>query len=381
MWRIALAAVPVVILAWSAAAAQVASERDLAEVRRRIDTLSQQVAARTRERDSVVAELARAETALADAQLERRAVRERQTTVADRLRAAEAEAELQRAALASEQSGLARQLRAAHRSGRQERLRLLLSRQAPEALGRRLVHYRYLNDARVANLDALSAGLARLAALSDQIVAERTRLDALAASNAALIEDLRAGQAERQRLVSALDAKLAEERDLLVALERQESDLSELLAELAEILADYPIDAESPMGELRGQLTWPVAGELAMQFGERRGRGLRSKGVVIATSAGSDVRAVYHGRVAYADWLPGMGMLLIVDHGDDLMSLYGYNETLLRDVGDWVSPGEVIATVGNSGGQASPGLYFELRRGSEPLNPQPWFGGSPGARR
>ena len=104
---------------------------------------------------------------------------------------------------------------------------------------------------------------------------------------------------------------------------------------------------------------------------------MSSKGVVLAADSGTDIRAIYHGRVAYADWLPGMGMLLVIDHGDDLLSLYGYNETLLKEVGDWVTPGEVIATVGNTGGRSRPGLYFALRRGSQPLNPSRWFQGSP----
>ena len=93
------------------------------------------------------------------------------------------------------------------------------------------------------------------------------------------------------------------------------------------------------------------------------------------------MRAVYHGRVIFADWLAGMGLLVIVDHGDGYMTLYGYNETVLTDEGDWVAPGDVIATVGNSGGQAESALYFEIRRGQDPVNPGDWVTRQPGAAR
>jgi septal ring factor EnvC (AmiA/AmiB activator) len=96
-------------------------------------------------------------------------------------------------------------------------------------------------------------------------------------------------------------------------------------------------------------------------------------GVLLEAAAGTPVRAVYHGRVAYADWLPGLGLLMIVDHGGGYMTLYGHNEALLKESGDWVEPGEPIAQVGDTGGQARPGLYFEIRLKGEPVNPHPWI--------
>ena len=355
------------------AQSEVARQRDLDAVRARITTLSQEMDAQTRKRDALAAQLGETETKLSAAQRERRAVRERQQLVTRRLRAAEADVALQRQALKREREALGQQLAAAYRSGRQERLKLLLSPREPVALGRLLVYYDYLNEARLANVTTLNAGIEKLRVLTRTVEEERAALDVLAASNAALIEELRAGQTERQSLVADIDQRLAEEQNLLAALRQQEADLAQLLAELADILSDYPIDAEVPMAELRGKLTWPVSGRVATRYGQRRGGGMSSKGVVLAADSGTDIRAIYHGRVAYADWLPGMGMLLVIDHGDDLLSLYGYNETLLKEVGDWVTPGEVIATVGNTGGRSRPGLYFELRRGSQPLNPSRWF--------
>ncbi|MDH5501904.1 MAG: peptidoglycan DD-metalloendopeptidase family protein, partial [Gammaproteobacteria bacterium] len=147
--------------------------------------------------------------------------------------------------------------------------------------------------------------------------------------------------------------------------------------ELGSILADYPIRSEEPFSELKGRLTWPVAGGLVHDFGQPRAGGLKWNGVVLSAARGREVRAVYHGRIVFADWLSGMGLLVIVDHGEGFLTLYGYNETLLKATGDWVAPGDVIATVGDSGGQAQAGLYFEIRQGKTPVNPRRWITRNP----
>jgi len=144
-------------------------------------------------------------------------------------------------------------------------------------------------------------------------------------------------------------------------------------------LSDYPISSEEPFSGHKGRLTWPVAGTLVHDFGQPRvSDRLKWNGVVLAAPRGREVRSVYHGRVVFADWLAGLGLLVIVSHGDNYMSLYGYNETILKNTGDWVAPGDVIATVGDSGGQSQSSLYFEIRRGTQPLNPQHWVTRRPG---
>ena len=175
-----------------------------------------------------------------------------------------------------------------------------------------------------------------------------------------------------------LKTKITEEGSEVQRLATQEKDLSRLIAELTSILSDYPISSEEPFSRLKGQLTWPVAGRLVHDFGQPRAGGeLRWNGVVLSAPRGREVRSVYHGRVVFADWLTGMGLLVIVDHGEGYMSLYGYNETTLKTVGDWVAPGDVIATVGESGGQPQPALYFELRQGARPIDPGAWFSRRP----
>ena len=158
----------------------------------------------------------------------------------------------------------------------------------------------------------------------------------------------------------------------------QEQDLARLIAELTSILSDYPITSEEPFSKHKGRLTWPIAGNLLHDFGQPRGTGsVKWNGVVLAAPRGREVRSIYHGRVVFADWLAGMGLLVIVDHGEGYMTLYGYNETTLKRAGDWVAPGDVIATVGDSGGQQQTGLYFEVRQGTKAVNPRSWVSRQP----
>ncbi len=131
---------------------------------------------------------------------------------------------------------------------------------------------------------------------------------------------------------------------------------------------------------MRGQLAWPVQGTVLADFGDSRSSGINWTGVLFGTDRGTQVRALYYGRVIYADWLPGLGLLLILEHSGGYLSLYGHTEQIFKSVGDWVAPGDVIATVGDSGGEARPELYFEMRKGSKPINPHPWFKQKLGSR-
>ena len=264
-------------------------------------------------------------------------------------------------------------------SGNQEKLKLLLNQRDPATLGRMMTYYAYLNDHRSGNIRTIGARIRELAELRGQVAAEEARLSELAGQQSRELEIVEEAQGERRELLASLQNKLANEGREIERLAAQEKDLARLIAELTSILSDYPISAEEPFAEYRGRLTWPVAGTLVHDFGQPRvGGQLKWNGVVLAAARGREVRAVYHGRVAFADWLAGMGLLVIVDHGDGYMTLYGYNETILKSAGDWVAPGDVLATVGDSGGQARPGLYFEIRNGTRPLNPRRWVTRRPG---
>ena len=226
-----------------------------------------------------------------------------------------------------------------------------------------------------------SAATCSLSDLSEQVAAEQNRLDSLARARSAELSAISAAQEKRQSLLSALQSKIKQEGSEIDRLAAQEQDLARLITELTSILSDYPITSEEPFSELKGRLTWPIAGTLLHDFGQPRAAGgLKWNGVVLGAAHGREIRAVYHGRVIFADWLAGMGLLVIVDHGGGYMSLYGYNETTLKIAGDWVAPGDVIATVGDSGGQARSALYFEIRKGTKPLNPRAWVSKQPSAQ-
>lgn len=354
-------------------------EQELEEVRERISSLKQSMDDAAEERDRLTGELQDIEVQIAEQRSRIRDIERDQQYTTDRKNTLDAELAEREAHLDTEAAALAAQVRAAYMSGNQEKIRLLLNQRDPATLGRLMAYYRYLNDYRADNIDAVMEDIRELEALRSQVAAEAARLASLAQARYDELGRLNASLESRQGLLASLRQRIANEGAEVDRLAAQERDLTRLIAELTSILSDYPISSEQPFSELRGKLTWPVAGTLLHDFGQPRAGGISWNGVVLAAPRGREVRAIYHGRVAFADWLAGMGLLVIVDHGEGYMTLYGYNETLLKDTGDWVAPGDVIATVGDSGGQAQASLYFELRRGRKPENPRRWVTRQPGS--
>ena len=353
-------------------------EQELEAVRERISELKESMDQATRDRDRVTSQLQDAEVRIGEQRLLIKEIERERSFTIGRLEKLEIEIADREIELDTESAELAEQVRAAYMTGSQERLRLLLNQQNPATLGRLLAYYDYLNAHRAGNIEAVTGQLQRLAELRSAVVAEMARLEQLAARRTQELETLTRAQDERRRLLAELDQRMASESQEIERLAMEEKDLERLIAELTSILSDYPITAESPFREFKGSLTWPVAGRLVRDYGQPRSGRLKWNGVVLAAPRGREVRAVYHGRIVFADWLAGMGLLVIVDHGDDYLTLYGYNETILKNPGDWVAPGDVIATVGDSGGQAEPGLYFEVREGTRPVNPRSWVTRQPG---
>ena len=354
-------------------------EQELEEVRARISELKESMDAIAKERDRLTAELQDIEVQIAEHRSRLKEIERDQAWTAGRKQTLEKELADRQAHLDAESEALAAQVRAAYMSGSQEKIRLLLNEQDPATLGRLMAYYRYLNEYRASNIGAVMEEIRKLEELNSQIAAEAARLDQLAKSRYDELGRLDGAQQSRKTLLASLKQKMASEGAEVERLAAQEQDLTRLIAELSSILSDYPITSEEPFSRHKGKLTWPVAGTLVHDFGQPRAGGqLKWNGVVLAASRGREVRAVYHGRIAFADWLAGMGLLVIVDHGEGYMTLYGYNETILKNTGDWVAPGDVIATVGDSGGQAQTGLYFELRQGTKPVNPRQWVTRRPG---
>lgn len=279
------------------------------------------------------------------------------------------------AKLKDQRDALAALLRSAYAMGRDEELKLLLAQDRIDDLSRMLAYYGYFERARVHEIDRLLQDLQALAELQAQIERETAALQASRAERTAQAQQLDAERVQRRHLLGELEAALQDQNIRLAALGKNEKALLELLAKLRDIFADIPkhlVGAE-PFADLRGRLNWPSRGRIVERFGAAADGERGSQGVLIAAKVGSEIRAVSHGRVVYADWLRGYGLLLIIDHGEGYLSLYGYNETLLKEVGDWVDGGEIVASSGDSGGRREAGLYFELRHDGKAFDPVAWM--------
>ncbi|MDE2257382.1 MAG: peptidoglycan DD-metalloendopeptidase family protein [Xanthomonadaceae bacterium] len=279
------------------------------------------------------------------------------------------------AKLKDQRDALAALLRSAYAMGRDEELKLLLAQDSAADIARMLAYYRYFERARLGEIEALLENLHALAKLQDDIGTQTAVLQKTRVEQAGQAMQLDAERSARRQALDRLDATLKSQQSRLAALGKDEKALLDLLAKLRDIFADIPqnLAGAEPFAALRGKLHWPLRGRIVERFGVGTGGGGASQGVLIAARDGSEVHAVAHGRVVFADWLRGYGLLLIVDHGDGYLSLYGYNETLLKDVGDWVDAGTVIATSGDSGGRPTPGLYFELRFKGKAIDPMTWL--------
>ncbi|HWQ40076.1 MAG TPA: peptidoglycan DD-metalloendopeptidase family protein [Burkholderiales bacterium] len=291
-----------------------------------------------------------------------------------------------RARIEAEQAALGRLLYRQYVNGQPEVLRLLLSRQDPNETARQLQYLGYLWRARARLIADLKRDLAALDGLTERTARKSAELRLLEAEEAAEMKRLEREKQAHREVLARVSSEIAQQRSQISTLKRNEQRLTRLIERLAKEAArrksrpaivnralPQPGETASAFGKLKGRLRLPVVGELANRFGSpRQDSGLSWKGLFISAPAGREVKAVAAGRVVYADWLRGFGNLMILDHGDGYMSLYGNNEALLKQVGEEASPGEAIASVGNSGGNPDSGLYFELRYQGKPFDPLPW---------
>ena len=269
---------------------------------------------------------------------------------------------------------LGRQIVSAYQLGRESRLKLLLNQDSPARLSRMLAYYEYFSHAQVEQIQDLRVALETLDGMQAEI---DTRLLALNELQREREQEQQAMQQQREKRQSVLDSlagRISSSEARLTELRRNRSDLEALLERLSSALADIPTDLGqySSALEQRGSIPPPVQGRVMKAFGQSRMGGLAWHGWLIEADPGSEVRVIAYGRVAYADWLRGYGLLMIVDHGDGIMSLYGNNESLLYDVGDWVQQGSLISTVGRNA-DGDQGLYFELRNKGKAVDPASWI--------
>lgn len=271
---------------------------------------------------------------------------------------------------------LEKQIRSAYAMGRQEYLKVLLNQQQPDQVSRVLRYYDYINKERSRHIDEYLAIARTLNKVEKEILQKDYALTALRSKLEERRGRLKNEQSNRESLVAQLDKDIAGKGEVLFTLNQDRQRLEKLLEEVRVAIVNIPMPKDTrPFKSMRGKLPWPIKGPVAYAFGSEQIRGkLRRNGMVIRANEGNEIKAIHSGRVVFADWLRGYGVLLILDHGNGFMSLYGNNQSLLREAGDWIHAGESIATAGRSGGQSRSGLYFEIREQGAPQDPIVWLG-------
>ena len=349
------------------------AEEQLQAVKAEIERVTREVSAEQVERDRLTRELRGAELAVAHARDALADIRHERAEDAARRAALAAEKRSRQAQLEDNRAALAGQMRAAYLIGRQEPFKLLLNQKDPALAGRMFAYYSYFGRARAGQIRLIEDDVHRLAELDAALEAEDAKLAELEKAQRAQLTDLEQARERRSHVLVSLEVQSRSRAQNLERLRAQQSGLEKLVRELRAAMERFPVEGNDAFTRLRGKLAWPVSGHLVARYGDARAGGVRWDGVLVATERGAPVKAVCQGRVIYADWLPGLGLLAIVDHGDGYLSLYGHNERLYKAAGEQVAAGDTIAAAGDSGGSPRPELYFEIRKGGKPVDPRPWF--------
>lgn len=292
-----------------------------------------------------------------------------------RLRKLQAQRKELKKDLILQQDLLGQQVRTSYTIGKQEYVKLLLNQENPTAIGRVLTYYEYFNQARSERIDTSKKTLISLEQIKKRIKKETKTLQKLKNQQVQEKQQLEVNYKERAIVIAKLSSDIKNKDTALRQLLENEQQLKRVLNVITDSMPEITGEAGKRIafGKLKGKLYWPVLGTVNPLFGKSRKLAkVKWNGVMIKAKQGNNVRAISHGRVAYADWLRGYGLLIIIDHGDGYMSLYGHNESIKKETGDWVAPGEIIGSVGDTGGQSRAGLYFEIRHNGTPTNPKIW---------
>ncbi|RZI89794.1 MAG: peptidase M23 [Pseudomonas sp.] len=403
-----------------------ATRQDIAELKKMLGKLQE-------EKSGVQKDLKSTETDIGNLEKQVEALQQELKKTEGELERLDTEKKKLQSARTEQQGLIASQARSAYQNnGREEYLKLLLNQQNPEKFARTLTYYDYLSKARMEQLRVFNETLRQLANVEKDIASQQAQLLAQSGNLDSRRQELEAERDKRKSVLAKLNSDLKQRDQKLQAREQDQAELGKVLKTIEETLARQAREAEEarqkaltaqreaeqrrqqealaarqapaeapaeppkkalttlgPMvsgdgasyggafSAARGKLPWPVNGRLLARFGDARGGDARAKwdGVMISASSGTQVRAVHGGRVVFADWLRGAGLLVILDHGNGYLSLYGHNQRLLKSAGDVVKAGEAISTVGDSGGQESAGLYFAIRQQGRPSDPAQWCRG------
>ena len=399
-------------LAATKRAAPKADSADLRELRSRIESLKNDIASKEESRNEARDALRESERAISEANRELHGLVVEKQNARNELARLGAEARGIEAELGSRQDAIGRMLTLRYFGGDVDYLKLMVSGQDPNQTARDLHYYSYVSRAQAALIRTLRANLARLRELEDETRDKTEELAEIEAEQKKERDRIAREQTSRKKVLEKVSAQIREQRKQVKSLERDENRLTRLVEELGRVIADQTNKARSaakserradkdkapPAGggaasnvpvvsaadgaaelagaafaKLKGSLRLPLRGELLGRFGKpRSGGGPSWKGLFIRAATGQEVRAVARGRVVFAEWMRGFGNLLILDHGEGYLTIYGNNEAVLKQVGDIVKAGDAVATTGSSGGSVESGLYFEIRHEGQPFDPMKW---------
>ncbi|WP_193162809.1 murein hydrolase activator EnvC family protein [Microbulbifer hainanensis] len=345
----------------------------LKEIKQRIESLQKELNQVKSQRDQLLKDLEDNEKDISELHKRVDKIKSDMRSRTDKLQELKKEQKQLEESRRSMQRRVEQEVAAAYRLGKQEQIKLLLNQQDPQHIARQLRYHEYFLQERSRVIDDYLDTLTSLHTVSTTIERERDTLDGERQQLEGREQQLVGAQRNRQRTLDKLAARLADKSGELQQLKSDRSRLQKLVDEVGRAIASLvsPHD-QQPFAKQRGRLHWPTHGQRTNAYGQRRSNGLTWMGITIRANEGTPVQAIHRGRVVFADYLRGQGMLIILDHGDGYMSLYAHNQSLTRSLGEWVESGDVIARVGNSGGLERSGLYFEIRHRGKPQDPTIW---------
>ena len=358
------------VVAQESEADKAATEAQLEAIQRELEKRQAQKGERQRQLSRTETQLRQLELQISDVATELNTTRNQLSATQSRITELETEQQQLEAQQAEQTKLLEKQVDSAYRSGDNDFLKMILNQDDPALVERMLSYYQYLNKARIDEIETLLATQREIEAVKSKLDDEREQLAEREEKQQRQQGVLQTQMQEQEQLIAKLQRELSSDDQQITKLQRDQSDLEDVLeAIIAALENDVRLDGLSAK---KGQLNWPTEGRVNRLFATSRSGSVDWKGVLIEGQSGQPVVSIAPGRVLYANWMRGFGLLLVLDHGDGYMSLYGHNQTILPQVGDNVRTGETIALVGQSGGRSEPALYFELRVRGNAVNPTQW---------
>lgn len=345
------------------------------DLKERIEDIDEWLADAEEDRSELEQQLAATERRIGELTRERRSLREKAEQQQRQLQELEQQEASLKETLGRQRESLKQQIRSAWMEGDAPAVKVLLNEIDPDQMARTMTYYEYLSRNTVERLEAFQRSLRELRQTQARVAVTRAELTDTEATLSKRQQELSASRKERERTLAALKTEIQSRRSERDELEADRKRLEKLLEEVQQAIASIPAPNESqPFRSLKNKLPWPVKGKVISNYGDRYADGkLRRNGLLISTSEEAQVKAIHYGRVVFANWLRGFGLITIIDHGDGYMTLYGHSSSLFTSPGDWVAAGETIAVAGQTGGTDAPALYFEVRHNGKPDNPQRWL--------